>query len=70
MQGVYTRASIWASFGSFSRVITWLQANDSHFFSTTILTLSILSTVKCLRETGYVTSLARSGRPAKVGQQV
>ena len=34
-----TLASIWASFGPVSRVVLWLQANDSRFLSTTILTL-------------------------------
>ena len=34
-----TRATVWASFGPVSRVVTWLQANDCRFLSTTILTL-------------------------------
>ena len=34
-----TRASVWASFGPVSRIVTFLQANDSRFLSTTILTL-------------------------------
>ena len=32
-----TRAIVWAAFGLVSRVVTWLQANDSRFLSTTIL---------------------------------
>ena len=35
-----TRANVWASFGPVSRVVAWLQAYDSRFLSTTILTLS------------------------------
>ena len=34
-----TRANVWASFGPVSMVVTWLQANDSRFLSSTILTL-------------------------------
>ena len=34
-----TRASVWASLGPVSRVVTWLRANDSRFLSTTTLTL-------------------------------
>ena len=36
-----TRATVWASFGLVSRVVTWLQTNDSRFLPTTILTLRL-----------------------------
>ena len=52
-----TRVNVWASFGLVSRVVTWLQANDSRFLSTTILTLKVTSHAKVLYRNTYIHSM-------------